>query len=73
MPNRNLYFGTTNGSLQYNKMVISKTPLGAFQSLKKWWDSECKNDDGRTFDQASDYYGFYISSKPIKLDESFDI
>jgi len=70
-----LYFAKTR-DLKYNQMVISKTQKKANQGLEKWWDKEYKGSNGRSFEEAADYYGFCLDSadgKSIKLDKAFDI
>jgi len=68
----NLYVATTQ-ALKYDYMVISETEVKAWLQLKKWWDDTWKEEDGMTFEEASDYHGFFVRSTPIILDEPFDI
>jgi len=68
----NLYVATTQ-ALKYDYMVISETEEKAWLQLKKWWDDTWKEEDGMTFEEASDYHGFFVRSTPIILDEPFDI
>ena len=53
----NLYVATTQ-ALKYDYMVISETEEKAWLQLKKWWDDTWKEEDGMTFEEASDYHGF---------------
>lgn len=68
----NLYVATTQ-ALKYDYMVISETEVKAWLQLKKWWDDTWKEEEGMTFEEASDYHGFFVRSTPIILDEPFDI
>ncbi len=70
-----LYFARTRG-LRYNHMIVSKSQKKANQGLEKWWNKEYRTMNGRSFEEAADYYGFFLNSadgKSIKLDKAFDI
>ena len=54
-------------------MVISKTQKQAWIELKKYWESDNNgNYDPMPFEQAIEYYGFYVSEK-IAFDKPFEI
>ena len=68
----NLYVATTQ-ALKYDYMVISETEVKAWLQLKKWWNDTWKEEEDMTFEEASDYHGYFVRSTPIILDEPFDI
>jgi len=69
----NCYVATTQG-LKYDYMVISETEEKAWLQLRKWWNDTWAKEDGEmSWEEASDYHGFYVRSTPIILDEPFDI
>ncbi len=70
-----MYIATTQG-LKYDFMVISKTKKQAWRELKKYWESD--NNWHNTnipipFEEACEYYGFYVSDKKIVLNKPFEI
>ena len=69
----NLYVATTQ-ALKYDYMVISETEEKAWLQLRKWWnDTWAKEDEEMSWEDACEYYGFYVRSTPIIFDEPFDI
>ena len=67
------YVATTQG-LKYDYMVISETEEKAWLQLRKWWNDTWAKEDGEMgWEDACEYYGFYVRSTPIILDEPFDI
>jgi len=66
-----MYIATTQG-VKYGFMVISKTKNQAWRELKKYWDSDNNgNYDPMPFEEAIEYYGFYVEK--IELNKPFEI
>ena len=69
---KKMYIATTQG-LKYDHMVISETQEKAWLELKKFWEQTLQDEEGLTFDEASEYYGFFVRSTKIVLNKPFDL
>ena len=65
-----MYIATTQG-LKYNHMLISNSKFQSCRELEKFWDDTWKDEEGMTFEEATEYYGFYIEK--IVLNKPFEI
>tara|TARA_A100001011_G_C13701278_1_gene591708 strand:+ start:153 stop:362 length:210 start_codon:yes stop_codon:yes gene_type:complete len=67
-----MFIATTQG-LKYDHMVISETEEKAWLGLKKWWQDTWEEEEGMSFDKATEWHGFFVRSTPIILGKPFNI
>jgi len=67
-----MFIATTQG-LNYDYMVISETEERAWLGLKKWWKDTWEEEVGMSFDDATEWHGFFVRSTPIILDKPFNL